>query len=165
VPSEITYRDEGLIWVSNIPPNVQGHMWTKLQLDPKQGGKVAKIVREVWTSNQGSHKEPIEIIAGFLAQVKAHLITNLDRKYGKTLWRTLDITLVVTVPAVWTDLVKSRTLAAVDKAGFNQHEFSQLKNTVVATEPESAAIYTIKTLQGMYTYCSINSSNRESIRV
>jgi hypothetical protein len=149
VPSEITYQDEGLLWGSNIPPNVQRHMWTKLQLDPKQDGKVAKIVREVSTSNQGSHKEPVEIIADFLAQVKAHLITSFDRKYGKTLWRTLDITLVVSVPAVWTDLAESRTLAAVEKAGFNKHEFSQLKNTIVATEPESAAIYTIKTLRGM----------------
>ena len=138
------------MWGSLIKPNLQRHMWTKLQLDSRQDGEIAKIVREVSTSAsaQNAHKQPVEIIADFLGQVKAHLIKNLDQRYGKALWRTLPITLVVTVPAVWSDVAKAHTLEAVDKAGFNKLEFQQLKDTIVATEPESAAIYTIKSLRG-----------------
>ncbi|CAN9107961.1 unnamed protein product [Alternaria alternata] len=148
VPSEVTYQKQGLLWGSLIPPNVQRHLWTKLQLDPTQKGELVKIVREVSTSSEHPNKQPVEIIADFLAQVKAHLIKNLDQKYGKVLWRSMNVTLVVTVPAVWTEVAKARTLEAVDKAGFNTSEFPQLKNILMTTEPEAAAIYTIKSLRG-----------------
>ncbi|KAF1845397.1 actin-like ATPase domain-containing protein [Cucurbitaria berberidis CBS 394.84] len=148
VPSEVTYQKEGLLWGSLIPSNIPRHMWTKLQLDARQKGAVAKIIREVSTSPQSAQKQPVEIIADFLGQVKAHLIKNLDQKYGKTLWRTLPLTLVVTVPAVWADIAKAHTLEAVRKAGFNELEFPELNNTIMVTEPEAAAIYTIKALRG-----------------
>ncbi|KAH7383281.1 hypothetical protein BKA66DRAFT_512128 [Pyrenochaeta sp. MPI-SDFR-AT-0127] len=148
VPSEVTYQTEGIRWGSDIPPNVQRHMWTKLQLDTPQNGEAGKIYRELSSSDQGLHKQPVDIIADFLMQVKAHLIKNLDNKYGKELWRTLPITLVVTVPAVWSDAAKNRTLQAVDMAGFNNIQFPQLQRTIIATEPEAAAIHTIKTLRG-----------------
>jgi molecular chaperone DnaK (HSP70) len=93
-------------------------------------------------------KTPVDIVADFLAEVKKHLISNLDNQYGGELWTTLPVTLVVTVPAVWSDGAKDRTLKAVNMAGFNPTEFRQLKRTIVTTEPEAAAIYTIKTLRG-----------------
>jgi molecular chaperone DnaK (HSP70) len=127
-------------------------MWTKLQLDPINEGELVKIVREVSTSTENTNKQPVEIIADFLAQIKAHLIKNLDQKYGKVLWRDLAITLVVTVPAVWIDVAKARTLEAVDKAGFNTLVFPQLKSILMTTEPEAAAIYTIKSLRGMQVH-------------
>jgi molecular chaperone DnaK (HSP70) len=127
-------------------------MWTKFQLDPINEGELVKIVREVSTSTENTNKQPVEIIADFLAQIKAHLIKNLDQKYGKVLWRDLAITLVVTVPAVWIDVAKARTLEAVDKAGFNTLVFPQLKSILMTTEPEAAAIYTIKSLRGMQVH-------------
>jgi molecular chaperone DnaK (HSP70) len=59
---------------------------------------------------------------------------------------------VVTVPAVWIDVAKARTLEAVDKAGFNTLVFPQLKSILMTTEPEAAAIYTIKSLRGMQVH-------------
>ncbi|EAT86144.2 hypothetical protein SNOG_06313 [Parastagonospora nodorum SN15] len=149
VPSEVAYLDEGICWGSNIPPHEKREMWTKLQLelDHRHTGEAAKISQEL--SKSGPRKEPVEIVADFLAQVKAHLITNLDNKFGKELWRTLSITLVITVPAVWSDGAKNRTLQAVDKAGFNKLSFPQLNTPLlVTTEPEAAAIYTMRTLRG-----------------
>jgi molecular chaperone DnaK (HSP70) len=149
VPSQVAYREEGILWGSQIPPDVPRHMWTKLQLDNKQTGEVAKINREIATCTENAGKQPDDVITDYLTQIKAHLIKNFDQKYGKTLWRTMPITLVVTVPAVWSDLAKARTLDAVDKAGFNTLEFPQLVKTIITTEPEAAAIYTIQTLRGM----------------
>jgi molecular chaperone DnaK (HSP70) len=149
LPSEVTYQEEGIVWGSLIEPDVPRHMWTKLQLETSQTGEATKIFQETSTSASACvKKQPVDIIADFLSQVKAHLITNLDKKFGKILWRTLPITLVVTVPAVWSDKAKPLTLEAVNKAGFNSLEFPQTINTVMATEPEAAAIHTIKNFRG-----------------
>ncbi|KAI4909431.1 hypothetical protein J4E90_008128 [Alternaria incomplexa] len=149
VPSEVAYLKEGLRWGSDIPPHEKRHMWTKLELDNRGDGEAAKIIGELSSSPLGPRKPPVEIIADFLAQIKTHLIKNLDDKYGKELWRTLSITLVITVPAVWSDVAKYRTMQAVEKAGFNKLEFPQLSMPVlVTTEPEAAAIHTISTLRG-----------------
>lgn len=148
VPSEVAYREEGILWGALIPADVPRHMWTKLQLDPLQAGEVTKINREIATSAQNANKQPDDVITDFLAQVKAHLIKNLDQKYGTALWRTMPITLVVTVPATWSDLAKSRTLEAVNRAGFNTLEFPQPVTTILTTEPEAAAIHTMRTYRG-----------------
>ncbi|KAI4660944.1 uncharacterized protein J4E79_005512 [Alternaria viburni] len=149
VPSEVAYLEEGLRWGADIPPYEKRHMWTKLELDNRGDGEVAKILAELSSPPDATQKPAVEIIADFLTQVKAWLVTNLDDKYGKELWRTLPITLVVTYPAVWSDVAKHRTMQAVDKAGFNALQFPRLLlPIVVVSEPEAAAIHTIKSLRG-----------------
>ncbi|KAH8730936.1 Hsp70 family protein [Phaeosphaeriaceae sp. PMI808] len=149
VPSEVAYQKEGIIWGSLIPTHVARHMWTKLQLDGMPTGEADKILREVSTSTVNAHLQTVEIVADFLSQIKAHLIKTFDQEYGKSLWRSLPVTLVVTVPAVWSDRAKDRTLEAVNKAGFNSLEFPQLKDTIMVSEPEAAAVYTIENMRGM----------------
>jgi hypothetical protein len=147
VPSEIA-QDDPTKWGALIPPNVRRHVWTKLELDTVQGGEVTKILRELSLGSHGPSQKPVDIIADFLAHVKDQLIKNLDRQYGKKVWRTLPITLVVTVPAVWSDSAKNSTLQAVYKAGFDTTFFPMLKRTMLTTEPEAAAIYTMQSLRG-----------------
>ncbi|KAK7178147.1 hsp70 protein-like protein [Paraphaeosphaeria sporulosa] len=148
VPSEIAYMPDGAQWGSLIPPHVTRHMWTKLQLDSPQTGEAAEIIKEQQHAAQSLNKQPIDIIADFLQHVKDHVLKTLDEEYGREVWTTLPIALVVTVPAVWSDAAKDRTLQAVLQAGFNNTHFPFLKRTLLATEPEAAAIYTIKTLRG-----------------
>ncbi|KAF2130413.1 Hsp70 family protein [Dothidotthia symphoricarpi CBS 119687] len=147
VPSEIAVSDRSH-WGALIASNEQRHMWTKLDLEGSQVGEAAKILQELSLSTQGPHEQPVDIVADFLTHVRNHLVQNLDNQYGKELWRTLPITLVVTVPAVWSDAAKDRTLQAIRKAGFNATGFPKLKRTITATEPEAAAIYTIQSLRG-----------------
>ncbi|KAL5115879.1 hypothetical protein ACEQ8H_006195 [Pleosporales sp. CAS-2024a] len=148
VPSEVAYLAGGLRWGANIPHEAKRHMWTKLELDPQNHDDLTKIKRELFSYSPASHREPVDIIADFLMQVKTHLFKNLDNRYGQDLWKTLPITLVVTVPAVWSDRAKDLTLQAVMRAGLDSLQFPQLDRTIVATEPESAAVYTIKSLNG-----------------
>ncbi|KAF2820901.1 hypothetical protein CC86DRAFT_386927 [Ophiobolus disseminans] len=108
-------------------------MWTKLELDSPQIGEAAKILNELSLSAKGPSK---------------HVVKDLDERYGNQLWKTLSITLVVTVPAVWFDAAKDRTLQAVWKAGFDTSGFPNLKRIVTTTEPEAAAIDTIQFLRG-----------------
>ena len=152
VPSEIAYTSEGIKWGRCIPEGVPRHMWTKLDLDRTnsrmQVGEAARILGEMTLHGSNAARPPVTIVADFLRQAKEHLITNLDTQYGEKLWRTLAITLVITVPAVWSDAAKSRTLEAVSKAGFNTTEFPKLKRTVTITEPEAAALHTMKSFHG-----------------
>ena len=124
-------------------------MWTKLLLDNPKSEVVDKILKELLLHDaHGLSKKPVDIIATYLAHVKAHLLTNLDNKYGKELWKTLPITLVMTVPAVWSDAAKDATLQAFAKAGFNATDLPELKRIILITEPEAAAIHTIQSLRG-----------------
>jgi hypothetical protein len=148
VPSEIAYILQGTQWGSLIPPNVPRHMWTKLQLDCPQTGEAAKVLQEQHLAAQGHVKQPVNIIADFLRHVKDHLINTLDEKYRREVWSTLKMTLVVTVPAVWSDAAKDSTLQAVRQAGFNKICFPSLNRTLLATEPEAAAIHTINSIRG-----------------
>lgn len=151
VPSEIAYTPEGIQWGSSIAPKIERHMWTKLSLETSQVGEAAKILHELSLNDHGPTKQAVDIVADYLAQVKDHLVKNLDQRYGKELWRTLPITLVITVPAVWSDAAKDRTIHAVRTAGFNATKLPQLKRTVITTEPEAAAIHTIQSLRGSVT--------------
>ncbi|KAJ4324502.1 hypothetical protein N0V94_001242 [Neodidymelliopsis sp. IMI 364377] len=153
VPSEIAYTLESTHWGSSIPTGLQRHMWTKLELDPmnKQAkyGEAGKIFHEQMSlTGISTSKLPVDVVADFLRKVKEHLIQTLDTQFGPKLWRTLPITLVVTVPAVWSDAAKDRTMRAVDKGGFNNSELPQLKRILTITEPEAAAIHTIKSFTG-----------------
>ncbi len=120
----------------------------KLQLDRQQPGQPTDIIQELSLLDIGNKKRPVEVIADFLRHVKDHLIKNLDEQYGQNLWRTLPLVLVITVPAVWSDLAKSRTLQAVRSAGFAAKCFKKLIQTITITEPEAAALFTIKSLRG-----------------
>ncbi|KAF1979396.1 actin-like ATPase domain-containing protein [Bimuria novae-zelandiae CBS 107.79] len=152
VPSEIAYTPDGIRWGGLIPPHVQRNMWTKLELDAPMAEEAEIIRQELallsMTGGGGGSKKAVDIVIDYLAEVKKHLVKHLDSQYGPELWRTLPITLVVTVPAVWSDAAKHKTLLAVSRAGFNTVHFPQLRRTVTATEPEAAAIYTIKTIRG-----------------
>lgn len=148
VASEIAYTPEGTKWGYRIASKIPRHMWTKLELDSSPVGEAAKIFRELSLDANGPTKQAVDIVADYLAQIKEHLVKNLDQRYSRFVWETLPITLVVTVPAVWSDAAKNRTLYAVRKAGFNVTEFPQLKRIVTTTEPEAAAIHTIQALRG-----------------
>ncbi|KAF2449569.1 hypothetical protein P171DRAFT_507242 [Karstenula rhodostoma CBS 690.94] len=150
-PTEITYLGGGMKWGGAIPPNIQRHMWTKLELDTPRTGEAAKIRQELLGSGYGGVagvKSPVDIIADFLAQVLDHLMKNLNVQYTEKLWKTFSITLVITYPAVWSDSAKAFTLQAFSQAGFNQKKLPMLKRTITATEPEAAALYTIMSMRG-----------------
>jgi hypothetical protein len=148
VPSEIAYASHGIQWGSSISPKVERHIWMKLLLDRQVSGEAARIFQELSTTIAVPYKRPVDIIADFLKCVKEHLIKNLDEQYGAGLWRSLPIVLVITVPAVWSDLAKHRTMQAFNLAGFNPRSLPNLAQVITTTEPEAAAIFTIKTLRG-----------------
>ena len=56
--------------------------------------------------------------------------------------KTVKVEWVLTVPAVWSDSAKNATLQAAERAGMGK-----AKNLKLISEPEAAAVYTLKAIQ------------------
>ena len=68
-------------------------------------------------------------------------MTTLYRRFDRGVMQMTKVDFVLTVPAIWSDAAKKRTEDAAIRAGMgNEH------NLQLLSEPESAAVYTIKSL-------------------
>lgn len=84
----------------------------------------------------------MDAISDYLTQLYKHTMETLTRRYGESFMSMTKVEFVLTVPAVWSDSAKNATLQAAEKAGMGNKE--TLK---IISEPEAAAIYTLKTVQ------------------
>lgn len=66
----------------------------------------------------------------------------LTKRYGETFMGMTKVQFVLTVPAVWSDSAKDATLKAAEKAGMGSG-----KDLKLISEPEAAAVYTLKAIQ------------------
>jgi len=147
VPTEIAYTLNGIRWGYDIPAGTSRHMWLKLDLEEHKSEKAKKMKNDrtlLFGQADNSSKNAETILSEYLKQVVQHFLKNLSRVYGQELWKSLEMVLVVTFPAVWSDSAKDKTLNAVSKAGFNPSDLPQLAKVLTVTEPEAAAIETLK---------------------
>ncbi|KAH0564764.1 hypothetical protein GP486_001847 [Trichoglossum hirsutum] len=173
VPSQVAYGQidgspyEWGAWGNIIPPNTPRQYWTKLKLDEKSKRPrelrmlLALLAGDIGAMNLDDNdgdddgdgnddgppaypgKEPVDIVADFLTGVKDHVWRHMGEELTKTLFESIQLDVVLTVPAVWSDKAKDLTFKAATKAGFVGSD----KIVKMVTEPEAAAIYTLKTLK------------------
>ena len=147
-------------WGNLIPATAPRQAWTKLQLDKEKKPHGLQMLLALLSNDLGKldlaqagdegednpplypGKEPEDVVADFLTGVKDHVFDSIEKSVGQRLFRTLSVDVVITVPAVWSDRAKELTFKAVSKAGFD----SQNGTIKMVTEPEAAAIYTLKTI-------------------
>jgi molecular chaperone DnaK (HSP70) len=160
VPSRIAYGPppkREILWGNQIKPNTKAKIQVlmKLKLDERlKSSKQLKMLLK-FLSIDGVNlddsddedgppdypgKEPVDIVADYLTEIRKHTFLDLQKIYGSAL-QTLTKELVVTVPAVWSERAKDLTVQAVSKANFDVSKFSMV------TEPEAAAIYTLKDMK------------------
>jgi len=163
VPSRISYGvppKHEMLWGNQIKPTTKAkvHALMKLKLDERlKKSKQLKMLLAFLTSSfdgldldddSDSNKEdgppdypgkdPVDVVADYLTEVRKHVYKELAELYGEALLGSLRKELVITVPAVWSERAKDLTLKAVSKAKFDAFKMS------LVTEPEAAAIYTLK---------------------
>ncbi|KAF8249042.1 actin-like ATPase domain-containing protein [Wilcoxina mikolae CBS 423.85] len=164
VPSQIAYGNfhdgETEAWGFLIPPNVKRHSWLKLRLDKAiewpelqfwrfiTGGIENLDLGEKEDDSDDNPpappgKRPVDMITDYLRGVNNHAIKCLEKQFGTPLLKTMAFEVVVTVPAVWSDRAKDLTYKAVGQAGFGSYKFQMS----MVTEPEAAAVYTLKALK------------------
>lgn len=79
-------------------------------------------------------KQAVDIVADYFRSLYQYLQDVLSIKFGEGYLASQTLSYVITVPALWDDRSKARTLQAANTGGFT-------KNVTLVTEPEAAALY------------------------
>lgn len=69
------------------------------------------------TYPDGQFRSPEDLTAAYLAELVKHLMFNLREKLGSAILQTVPLQFVLTVPAIWSESAKQKTLAACQRAG------------------------------------------------
>jgi hypothetical protein len=87
-------------------------------------------------------KTVMDAVSDYLTEIYKHTMDTLTKRYGESFMAQTKVEFVLTVPAVWSDSAKNATLQAAERAGMgNRHDLKLI------SEPEAAAIYTLKAIQ------------------
>lgn len=129
-------------WGFQFKPEESRLRCIKLFLDRNQ--KLPHFVSPLETAAQlrKCDRTVMDAVSDYLTKIYEHTIETLTRRYGESFMSTTNVDFVLTVPAVWSDAAKNATLQAAERAGIgNRHELKLI------SEPEAAAVYTLKTIQ------------------
>jgi molecular chaperone DnaK (HSP70) len=118
----------------------------KLFLDPKQEIPAYISKTDMHEQLKKSKKNAEAAVADYLTEMFKHARNMLVRRYGEYFISTTKISVVLTVPAVWSDAAKDATLRAAQQAG-SAAKFSMAKQLTLISEPEAAAVYTLQAIQ------------------
>ncbi|KAM5341618.1 hypothetical protein ACJ41O_014649 [Fusarium nematophilum] len=119
---QLTWRDA----------HVQG---VKLLLDPDQPKPMYLPSGSIKSEIKKLPKKPVDIAADFIGAIYGHAIEKIESKVPRDYVSICQKHFVLSVPAVWSDQAKDRTLQAAKKAGI--HPVTPIK------EPEAAALHTL----------------------
>ncbi|KAI9683419.1 MAG: hypothetical protein M1829_005491 [Trizodia sp. TS-e1964] len=132
-PTEIAYMDgdsSNYSWGYDISPLARKVKWFKLGLEADHASSVMHLPNGMQVQ---------DVVRDYLAALYQHAISTLWRRFDRSVMQMTRVDFVLTVPAIWTDAAKQKTIEAAMKAGMgNEHGLQLL------SEPESAAIYTLK---------------------
>lgn len=91
-------------------------------------------------------KSPEDIVTDYLTYVFDHLLHTVER-FSEEVRTRINVDIVLTIPTMWSDKAKNSTFRAFTRAGFNQELFPNLRDIIIISEPEAAAIYTARHFQ------------------
>ncbi|KAH8804541.1 hypothetical protein F5884DRAFT_417421 [Xylogone sp. PMI_703] len=128
VPTELRYIKSTVEWGFQIPPLVERFQWFKLGL----GGAKAQAGQKISSE---------DLTAAYLTKLCEHLMYTLEQKVGQAVLRTIPIEFCLTVPAIWSEVAKEKTLKACERAGLKSNT-----KILLVSEPEAAAIYSLHCL-------------------
>ncbi|KAI4753714.1 actin-like ATPase domain-containing protein [Aureobasidium sp. EXF-3400] len=132
-------------WGFQIKPNESRLRCMKLLLDRHQ--KFPSYVSRQDLSNLLVHwdKSAEQAVSDYLTALYSHVKKRFEKRFPMMM-ATIQIDIVITVPAVWSDAAKDATMRAAMKAGMG-------KNSFMVSEPEAAAIYAIKSIDVQKKLC------------
>lgn len=131
---------EKIIWGYEVKQHQTPLRYLKLLLDPRQHLPHFVSKDRLQEQLRRLNKTPTEAVSHYLSLLHNKAKEALVRHYGRTMAESTTIDFVLTVPAVWSDTAKDATLKAAKKAGLGP-------NLQMISEPEAAAIYTLKSME------------------
>lgn len=84
-------------------------------------------------------KTPSQLTEDYLSAVYKHIMYMLEQKLGSAMLRTIPMEFSLTVPAIWTEAAKDKTLRAWKKAGFREDQVVSLVSEPVL--PSSISLF------------------------
>ncbi|KAM5379619.1 hypothetical protein ACJZ2D_003813 [Fusarium nematophilum] len=135
VPTELRKVASGWQWGFEIPESAKRSKFFKLFVCLR--GRKLDDPAEI-TKDGESAKDLTKV---YLSCLHAHFVSILEKRLGPSIARSTPMDFVVTVPAIWSPKAKQATEQAAAIAGFCGNQRIQL-----ISEPEAAALYTLKTL-------------------
>lgn len=112
----------------------------KLLLDKSKDIKFRPSI-EAESIIEEMRRTPTAVAGEYLKKIVSHARLILDRRGIGSLMKAMDVQYILTVPAVWSDKAKDLTRQAAHLAGIPESD------TFLLSEPEAAAVYTIRTIQ------------------
>ncbi|RBR22292.1 hypothetical protein FVER53590_01978 [Fusarium verticillioides] len=128
VPTELRRVANGWQWGFQIPESAKRIRYFKLKLDDP-----AQITKEGESAK--------DLTKVYLSCLHEHFVSLLEKRLSPSVVKSTPMDFVVTVPAIWSPKAKQSTEQAAAMAGFCGNQRIQL-----ISEPEAAALYTLKTL-------------------
>ncbi|PKY02863.1 actin-like ATPase domain-containing protein [Aspergillus campestris IBT 28561] len=147
VPSEIAYQygDSGpkYLWGFQIPQSMPRHQWLKLGLSKERklglGSRLSCSHQDIRRIPGPYHSSSEALVVDYLSGLRDHIFSNFKRQIGSS-FDDKNAKFIITVPAIWSDHEKMKTLSCAEKAGFGG--VSQVR---VISEPEAAAMHSLHT--------------------
>ncbi|CVK84249.1 related to hsp70 protein [Fusarium proliferatum] len=127
---QLTWRDD----------HVQG---VKLLLDPKQTRPSYLPSSSANLEKRRLPKDVVDVVADFMKAMYEHALEKIASKVPRDYLDLCEKSFVLTVPAVWSDKAKEKTIQAAKKAG--------VYPVTLVKEPEAAALYTFMTQERALT--------------
>lgn len=133
-------RPDQLRWGFQIRPEEDRLRCMKLLLDPRQQLPANIAQGDLRGQLRRTGKDAQTVVTDYLTELWKHAKGELERRYGQYFVATTRMDLVLTVPAIWSDAAKDATRKAAVRAGIGS-------NIRMISEPEAAAVYTLKSIQ------------------
>lgn len=139
VPTCISYVDgKPTSWGFQVGFAEDSFKWIKILLEPNH--KYAKVIEPVKISNRllgALKKTAVEVVADYLRFLWAYTKDDIRRRQGDDYLSIYSLRIILTVPAIWSDAAKDKTLQAARLAGLPS-------DITLVTEPEAAALATLR---------------------
>ncbi|XHG06200.1 hypothetical protein AWENTII_009403 [Aspergillus wentii] len=139
VPTVISYDDKNILWGYQVGPFKEALRGIKLLLDDDQQTKYKPSVASK-TLLAKYDMDVVQVTGDYLRQIIKYVKITIERRLGSKA-EDMDLRFILTVPAVWSDTAKHRTMTVAIKAGV------PLEDVSLISEPEAAALYSLRSIQ------------------
>ncbi|OHE92391.1 hypothetical protein CORC01_12318 [Colletotrichum orchidophilum] len=159
VPSSILFRGKrgNSSWGYAIPNDGKQEplKWFKLLLvdecDLPENVRDSSQIEAARKLARSANKEPVEIISRYLQHLWNHAIECIGSTLGDVMVKMCQFHVVITLPAIWPDYAKARMRRAAEDAGLLEARPAGMTSLSFISEPEAAALATMKDLSKMPT--------------
>ncbi|KAM0203878.1 hypothetical protein ACHAPI_000878 [Fusarium lateritium] len=150
-PTQLFYdNDKDTTWGYSVPADKDALKWFKLLLldtaDIPADMLSSVQLRKARDLLDGIKKDPVNVIACFLRKIWNHAIDSIRRSVGAELLQKSRFHVVVTLPAIWPPYAQQRMKQAARVSGILDARSCGETTLRFISEPEAAALATIKDL-------------------